>query len=82
MPEPMKINKLSSGIQWVSILAAAVFASAMLSGCNTLSGDHAAITKTAEKAKAIRINAGATAPYTDPAGNLWLPDQGFVAAAL
>ncbi|MGO9586436.1 MAG: malectin [Limisphaerales bacterium] len=25
----------------------------------------------------IRINAGATAPYTDSNGNVWLPDQGF-----
>lgn len=25
----------------------------------------------------IRINAGADAAYTDPDGNLWLPDQGF-----
>jgi hypothetical protein len=28
-------------------------------------------------AKVIRINAGATAPYTDPQGHLWLADQGF-----
>lgn len=27
--------------------------------------------------KAIRINAGATAPWTDAHGNAWLPDQGF-----
>jgi hypothetical protein len=27
---------------------------------------------------AIRIDAGATAPYTDSNGNIWLPDQGFV----
>ena len=26
---------------------------------------------------AIRIKAGTTAPYTDPSGNVWLPDQGF-----
>jgi Di-glucose binding within endoplasmic reticulum. len=26
----------------------------------------------------IRIDAGATAPYTDSNGNIWLPDQGFV----
>jgi hypothetical protein len=26
----------------------------------------------------IRIKAGATAPYTDSNGNIWLPDQGFV----
>jgi uncharacterized protein YcfL len=26
---------------------------------------------------AIRIRAGATAPYTDSSGNVWLPDQGF-----
>ena len=26
----------------------------------------------------IRIDAGATAPYTDSNGNVWLPDQGFV----
>jgi hypothetical protein len=26
----------------------------------------------------IRIKAGATAPYTDSNGNVWLPDQGFV----
>jgi hypothetical protein len=25
----------------------------------------------------IRIKAGATAPYTDSSGNVWLPDQGF-----
>ncbi len=25
----------------------------------------------------IRINAGATAPYTDPDGNIWLADTGF-----
>jgi hypothetical protein len=27
--------------------------------------------------KPIRINAGATAPYTDPDGNVWLPDTGI-----
>jgi len=27
--------------------------------------------------KAIRIDAGSAAPYTDSAGNSWLPDQGF-----
>jgi len=27
--------------------------------------------------KAIRINAGATAPWTDASGNTWLADQGF-----
>ncbi len=27
---------------------------------------------------AVRIKAGATAPYTDSKGNVWLPDQGFV----
>jgi hypothetical protein len=27
--------------------------------------------------KVIRINAGATDAYTDSAGNVWLPDQGF-----
>ena len=27
--------------------------------------------------KAIRIDAGATDPYTDSEGNVWLPDQGF-----
>jgi hypothetical protein len=27
---------------------------------------------------AIRIKAGASAPYTDSSGNVWLPDQGFV----
>jgi hypothetical protein len=26
----------------------------------------------------VRIKAGATAPYTDSSGNVWLPDQGFV----
>jgi hypothetical protein len=26
----------------------------------------------------IRIDAGATAPFTDSNGNVWLPDQGFV----
>jgi hypothetical protein len=26
----------------------------------------------------IRIDVGATAPYTDSNGNIWLPDQGFV----
>jgi len=26
----------------------------------------------------IRIKAGATVPYTDSSGNVWLPDQGFV----
>ncbi len=28
-------------------------------------------------AKGIRIDAGATNPYTDSEGNVWLPDQGF-----
>ena len=27
--------------------------------------------------KAIRIDAGSSASYTDSAGNVWLPDQGF-----
>src|ERR1017187_8612445 len=27
--------------------------------------------------KAIRIDAGSTNSYTDSAGNVWLPDQGF-----
>ena len=31
----------------------------------------------ADLAKPIRINAGATAAWTDSAGNPWLPDQGF-----
>ena len=26
----------------------------------------------------VRIKAGATAPFTDSSGNVWLPDQGFV----
>jgi len=27
--------------------------------------------------KTIRIDAGSTSSYTDPEGNVWLPDQGF-----
>ena len=36
-----------------------------------------AVTAPAAPVAAIRINAGATAPYTDSNGNVWLPDQGF-----
>ena len=32
----------------------------------------------APAAATIRIKAGATAPYTDSSGTVWLPDQGFV----
>jgi len=32
---------------------------------------------TAPTAAAVRVNAGATAPYTDSEGNVWAPDQGF-----
>ena len=36
-----------------------------------------AVTAPAAPVAAIRIDAGATAPYTDSNGNVWLPDQGF-----
>ena len=36
-----------------------------------------AVTAHAAPVAAIRIDAGATAPYTDSNGNVWLPDQGF-----
>jgi len=50
-------------------------ASALLTGCKTPS-------KSPTKGPAIRINAGATAPYTDPRGNVWLPDQGFTSGKM
>jgi endoglucanase len=31
----------------------------------------------AQAIKAIRVNAGASQPYTDPNGNMWLADTGF-----
>jgi hypothetical protein len=37
-----------------------------------------AVAAPATPTAAIRIKAGATAPYTDSKGNVWLPDQGFV----
>jgi hypothetical protein len=37
-----------------------------------------AVAVSAAPVAAIRIKAGATAPYTDSKGNVWLPDQGFV----
>jgi hypothetical protein len=37
-----------------------------------------AVAAAAAPMAAIRIKAGATAPYTDSSGNVWLPDQGFV----
>ena len=36
----------------------------------------------AEAFKPIRINAGATAPYTDPDGNVWAPDTGIEGGAI
>ena len=36
-----------------------------------------AAAQAAEAFKPIRINAGATGPYTDPDGNVWIPDTGF-----
>jgi hypothetical protein len=37
-----------------------------------------AVAAPATPTAAVRIKAGATAPYTDSKGNVWLPDQGFV----
>ena len=44
----------------------ALVATGALGGFNCMAAD-----------KAIRINAGAIAPWTDSSGNSWLPDQGF-----
>jgi hypothetical protein len=57
----------------------------MLSACGNKpgaqagGGQSAAIEPAAEAqgAKAIRVNAGANQPYTDPSGNVWLADTGF-----
>ena len=66
----MKKTSLSVTVKSVVVLGAILIASFAVPAGTSAPGVAAA--------KAIRINAGATAPYTDPEGNVWLPDQGFV----
>jgi len=82
----MKNISLSLTKHGAILLGTMLAASLVFSACQSASNKPGApVTKTAERvgpvpgvqAKAIRINAGATAPYTDPDGQVWLPDQGF-----
>jgi hypothetical protein len=53
-------------------LLCAALAMVMLAGCQSNSASpHAAARPT------IRIKAGSDSPFTDSAGHVWLPDQGF-----
>ena len=56
----------SNMVRRACLWSLALVAAGTLAGFNCVAAD-----------KAIRINAGATAPYTDSSGNAWLPDQGF-----
>jgi endoglucanase len=56
----------SSMVRRACLWSLALVAAGTLTGFNCVAAD-----------KGIRINAGATAPYTDSAGNTWLADQGF-----
>jgi hypothetical protein len=68
------MGKLATFILPAAILAASV----LYSGCkSTSSGEAPTAARIKATAPAIRINAGATAAYTDPAGNAWQADQGF-----
>ncbi len=77
---------LRSCVPFISMLAAVLLAGCQ-SGKETSGGKMTtaaapapAPAMTAEAPsvpKAIRIDAGAAAAYTDSEGNLWLPDQGF-----
>lgn len=58
-------------------VGAGVLAALLLTACQCGQKGAADNAAAQTKAMAIRINAGATAPYTDPSGNVWLPDQGF-----
>lgn len=59
-------NEFSTSFRRACLCGLALIATGMLAGFNCQAAD-----------KAIRINAGATASWTDSAGNTWLPDQGF-----
>ena len=66
VPSAFKLDIASLCLSGVLLAAGLAF-----TGCQTGSGGGTS-------ANAIRMNAGASVPYTDPAGHLWLPDQGFV----
>jgi endoglucanase len=66
----MKSNTMFVGIRWAAVVAAVSVMTFALSACKTTPGASAST-------KTIRINAGATTPCTDPAGQVWLADQGF-----
>jgi endoglucanase len=74
--QEMKKRFVVAGLMIVTVLFA-------LSGCDTQEGEEEVeAAKTVEEAKevestklALRINCGATEPYTDKAGNTWLADQ-------
>ncbi len=74
----MKTNSLSIAMRQAVLLSAVLGACLLFSGCKSAPGGRETSTaKPAAVTNAIRINAGAATPYTDPDGNLWLADQGF-----
>jgi hypothetical protein len=62
----MNTKQSPNAFRRANLCALALITTGMLAGFNCVAAD-----------KAIRINAGATAPWTDASGNTWLPDQGF-----
>jgi hypothetical protein len=70
---------------WRTALCTLALAGLVLAGCQSNNappaGNQPQATSQAPPAKSlptIRIKAGASAPLTDPEGNVWLPDQGYV----
>jgi endoglucanase len=72
----MNNKSLLINAAWRAFCGAILVASFVFSAGRSASGEQTAPAGAAT-AKAIRINAGATAQFTDSDGNVWLPDQGF-----
>jgi hypothetical protein len=66
--------------RWAVVLLATLVGQAHVSVLIAQTTPEAGATSTAGAGKsgAIRIRAGSTTGFKDPAGNEWLPDQGFV----
>ena len=66
---------------WTSSLCIAMLAALLFAGCDKTAPNAKAEMKPAAQARpTIRIRAGVedTTPFKDSAGNVWLPDQGFL----
>ena len=60
----------------IAVMLCATIAGFSLLGCQSHSGKME-MEKSADARPTIRINAGATATYTDSNGHVWMADQGF-----